>query len=441
MNESAFNILTLEHVATTVAHPKTHVEVLEAFFSRIEKLGRVKRYDASDIQLSARLRDVSIDHPIYSPTTHGHGSYSEMQRAMRERASRADLPQTRARVRSSSMELLQDDAHNQYEDQMLYTYRIYRVPGYGARQPNISRLPNPSYNFSQKEGTSQRNKATRNPNQKWSGTHVCFVCRKQYCHSSNHKEQVWTTLAKKFDYVLSQSATLDDEINKEQEKESNLQAKDFLSGDEAIGYVMMTQLIHTLVATITFNGIALDTCANFKSTVVTDVFQSMQALWPSLVAGTTADGVVIRGVGGKNESTSSFTFSFMFGGRSYEMIVRHIPGPTPLVMCQATMNEFGFSYQSFEALLVRVSDGFSRKVKIINGLPFLAVEHGFETLISASELRKSHRNLGHPSVSTIMRTLDAVSLTNPGDRAQLEKISQVCRTCQLLSAKPKRFGC
>jgi hypothetical protein len=105
---------------------------------------------------------------------------------MRERTSRADLPQARARVRGSNMELLQDDAHNQYEDQILYTDRVYRVPGYGARQPNISRLPNPSYNFSQKVGTSQRNKAARNPNQKWSGDHVCFVCRKQNCRSSNH---------------------------------------------------------------------------------------------------------------------------------------------------------------------------------------------------------------------------------------------------------------
>jgi hypothetical protein len=184
---------------------------------------------------------------------------------------------------------------------------------------------------------------------------------------------------------------------------------------------MKTQLIHTLAATIPFNGIALDTCANFKNTVGTDVFKSMQAIWPSLVAGTTADGVEIRGVGGKNESTSTFTFSFVFGGRSYEIIVHIIPGPTPLVMCHATMNEFGFSSHSFEALLVRVSDVFSRKVEMINELPFLAVEDGFETLRSASELRRIQRNLGHLSVSTKM----GGNLTNPGDRAQLEKIVQV----------------
>jgi hypothetical protein len=67
------------------------------------------------------------------------------------------------------------------------------------------------------------------------------------------------------------------------------------------------------------------------------------------------------------------------------MIVHIIPGSTPLIMCHATMNEFVISYHSFEALLVRVSDGFSKKGKVINGMPFLAVEDGFETLIRASE--------------------------------------------------------
>jgi hypothetical protein len=95
LNETALNVITLEHVARTVSHPRTHVAVLEAFFIKLEKPGRVKLYVASDMQLFARLRDISIDHPIYAPVTHGSKTYSDMQSAMRERTSRADLPQTR----------------------------------------------------------------------------------------------------------------------------------------------------------------------------------------------------------------------------------------------------------------------------------------------------------------------------------------------------------
>jgi hypothetical protein len=85
------------------------------------------------------------------------------------------------------------------------------------------------------------------------------------------------------------------------------------------------------------------------------------------------------------------------------MSVHIIPGSTPLIMCHATMNEFVISYHSFEALLVRVSDGFSKKVKVINGMPFLAVEDGFETLIKASEhkvVRGSYIFSGPTSQST-----------------------------------------
>jgi hypothetical protein len=38
-----------------------------------------------------------------------------------------------------------------------------------------------------------------------------------------------------------------------------------------------------------------------------------------------------------------------------------------------------------------------------------------------------------------MRSLEAASLNDPGDRAELEKIAKHCRACQLLQAKPKRF--
>jgi hypothetical protein len=82
---------------------------------------------------------------------------------------------------------------------------------------------------------------------------------KTNCPSSNHKEHVRTTLETNSDYILSQSATHDDERNHEQEDESNLKANKFSSGDEAVGYIIMTQLIHTLAATIPCNVIALDT--------------------------------------------------------------------------------------------------------------------------------------------------------------------------------------
>jgi hypothetical protein len=79
------------------------VAILELCFSKLEKLGRVKLYDATDVHLAVRLRDISMDNPISAPITHSHGTYAEMQSAILERAIRADLPQTRSRVRSTDM--------------------------------------------------------------------------------------------------------------------------------------------------------------------------------------------------------------------------------------------------------------------------------------------------------------------------------------------------
>jgi hypothetical protein len=90
-------------------------------------------------------------------------------------------------------------------------------------------------------------------------------------------------------------------------------------------------------------------------------------------------------------------------------------------------------------MLTRVADGYQRNLKMLNGLPFLSVHEGFETLLSESELRIFHRNLGHPSDSTIRRTLDAANVSEPNNRYELEKVARHCRACQLLSTKPKRF--
>jgi hypothetical protein len=130
MNETAFNALSLDHVASIVPHPRTNASVLEAFFSRLERLGRVKLYDATDIQLSARLRDIAMDNSIYFPVSHSHGTYAEMQNALRERANRADLPQTRARIRYEGMALSQEENEVDIQDDLsLLTDRVYRVPG------------------------------------------------------------------------------------------------------------------------------------------------------------------------------------------------------------------------------------------------------------------------------------------------------------------------
>lgn len=437
MNETAFNTLSLEHVACLVQHPRTNLAILEEFFSKLEMLGRVKLYDATDIQLAARLRDVAIDHVIYSPITHSRDTYAEMKSAMRERATRADLPQTRARVRSAAMGLSQDEEQDAHEtaDAVLLTDRVYRVPGYGARQRQSAGRSAPTPNNAQRV-TEVRNTPPRGRDltanqaygsRKWSGPPICFVCGKRNCHSQNHKDQVKKTLSYFTDFVLSQ------------ENSEGAADSDEDGSDEAIGCLMVTQLSGMLNGSISFKGIALDTCANFRNTVGDKLFREMQLIWPRLSLSPAEPKITVNGVGGQNQSVGSFEFVFHFGGMKYRMPVHVIPGRTPLVMCHSTMNDFGLSYHSLEGLLVRVSDGYSRKVQMINGLPYLSVSGGFESLLSEAELRKVHRNLGHPSVSTAMRTISAAKLNEPGDRAQLEKITRHCRACQLLSAKPKRF--
>jgi hypothetical protein len=92
------------------------------------------------------------------------------------------------------------------------TDRGFRVPGYGSRQPNISRLRSLSTQaiISLELRVLVGDTSQLGIRIKWRERHVRFVCRKQNCHSSNHKEQDRTTLAKYSDYVLSQVDTRDE---------------------------------------------------------------------------------------------------------------------------------------------------------------------------------------------------------------------------------------
>jgi hypothetical protein len=204
---------------------------------------------------------------------------------------------------------------------------------------------------------------------------------------------------------------------------------------------MITTTMSCFNASIPFRCIALDTCANYRNTVGSDVFVSMKVIWPKLEKSDIHEPITLNGMGGQTASIGCFKFTFVFGGRSYSMDVYVMLGRTPLVMCHATMNVLGLSYHSLEGRLIRVADGFSRPVKMVNGLPFLTIEDGFETILSEAELRKVHRNLGHPSVSTAMRTIESSRLSHlPNqDRKVLQRITDNCRICQLVAQKPKRF--
>jgi hypothetical protein len=48
------------------------VAILELFFSKLEKLGGGKLFDATDVHLAVRLRDISMDNAIFAPITHLH---------------------------------------------------------------------------------------------------------------------------------------------------------------------------------------------------------------------------------------------------------------------------------------------------------------------------------------------------------------------------------
>jgi hypothetical protein len=182
MNGTAFNTLTLEHGSPLVPPPRTNVEILELVFSKLEKLGRVKLHDAADVHLAVRLRDVSIDNHIFAPITHSHGKYAEMRSAMRERAIRADVLQTRSRVRSTDMGLAHQTEFNEGDNHSLYTDRAYEVPGYGARQFSHSKRDKGQ---NQRQVSFSGSHARRRPEhpgksdsgRKWSGPPMCFFLR------------------------------------------------------------------------------------------------------------------------------------------------------------------------------------------------------------------------------------------------------------------------
>jgi hypothetical protein len=150
---------------------------------------------------------------------------------------------------------------------------------------------------------------------------MCIVCGKHKCHSSNHKEHARNTLMYLADFRFSQEEKCDNEADGDEEESS-----------EAIGLLMITQITTTLNSSFQFLGIALDTCAHFKNTVVEQVFRAMKLNWPNLFIDPEGEEITVNGVGGKNNSIGNFTFSFSFGGRRCSVPVHVIPGNTPLVM-------------------------------------------------------------------------------------------------------------
>lgn len=147
----------------------------------------------------------------------------------------------------------------------------------------------------------------------------------------------------------------------------------------------------------------------------------------------------IIGIGGGIKTLGVIPFSFCFGGRVYNVDIHVLPETSPFILSHRDLDHIGLNYQSLYKIVERPDDGFVEPVEMRGDLPFLVFStFGFFT---DTELRTMHRNLGHPSVETQMKVIESAEVDDlpDGSRAQLQRIADHCRPCQLMQFKPRRF--
>ncbi len=120
-------------------------------------------------------------------------------------------------------------------------------------------------------------------------------------------------------------------------------------------------------------------------------------------------------------------FSFVFGGKQYQVDVHILPGSTPLLFCRKDIDSMGLNYETLCKRITRESDGYTEVVPTRDGLPFLIFLH--PSYFPETQLRSMHLNLGLPSVDMHMKLLETADISD-SPRGTRRLISELVKHCK-----------
>lgn len=147
----------------------------------------------------------------------------------------------------------------------------------------------------------------------------------------------------------------------------------------------------------------------------------------------------IGGIGSTIQTIGTLDFHFLFGSKLYSMKLYILPGRTPMLICHKDLDDMDLNCQTVKKRVTRVTDKYSEKVAMKNGLPYLIFSQ--PSYFTEVQLKSMHRNLGHPFVEKRMKVIEQADIPDLPDstRKQLTKLVKHCKAFQLGRAKPRRF--
>lgn len=193
----------------------------------------------------------------------------------------------------------------------------------------------------------------------------------------------------------------------------------------------------------TFLGVIIDTGANRSSVMC---YQQYRAYCETFMAPLNIDkreSKGIKGLFGASYSLGTAIISIPF--KDLDLVIhvkfRIMKEDCESLFCLRDLKENGLNldvqrnkilYKSREQNLSFVNDFLVHKWTP-KAMPYV--------LYTESELRKLHRNFGHPTVSALKRVLKRANPSTCDNQTKkaIHNIVESCRTCQQFSSKPKRF--
>eukprot|EP00171_Calliarthron_tuberculosum_P022600 IDg22600t1 len=302
------------------------------------------------------------------------------------------------------------------------------MKGYG--RPNTDRRYNP-------KRFSKRQTRSRVP------PDVCIICHKKGCHSSKHRKR--TQAFMQFAQSFASDGTENDEDKSSSESDEESQEIDSDSYHAIASSAVTKRASAALGLSIlhpeyNVDAALIDTGSSVLSTIGDKLTRAAQiASTISTAPNYSANPRTIGAVGSFVRTLGELKFAFVFGGRTYNLLLYIVPGNTPLLLSHKDLDSMGLNYQSLHKVVQRPDDGYEEKVQMRNHLPFLLFTT--TSYLTENQLRAIHRNLGHPTLDKQMKIIERSNLDDipKRTREKLEKIVKYCRTCQLSRAKPKRF--
>lgn len=191
-----------------------------------------------------------------------------------------------------------------------------------------------------------------------------------------------------------------------------------------------------------FDGVVIDTAANCRSIMSLEQYRAFQyefgrklPMWPA-----TKD---VKGIGGKSRAISEVTVQIPFLSLNLIIDVKFsiLDDKTPSLLCNRDLIQNGLDISLQGAYLYI---GERRQPLILDNFFFIYKWKSSSIpyfLYTENELRRIHRNFGHPSVGSTHKLLKRASKDpiEPDKRKQLEKIVEDCMVCRRNAPTPRIF--